>query len=197
MNETIFEDHEISAAVALITIEESGEFLVVRRSAHPDDPWSYQIALPGGKREADESLIDTATRETFEECGIKLKAPHEKLQPHIAGRFVNKDLWVQPFLFKLKQKPTIRLDQSELSAFYWVSEQEFTNEAFHGSKNISSIYPELNFPVFPVEENYIWGFTYSVLVKYFSKNGSFHLKAQFLKMIEIEKHNFDQDEFIN
>ena len=39
----------------------------------PGDPWSGQIAFPGGRHEPqDASLLDTATRETREELGLDL-----------------------------------------------------------------------------------------------------------------------------
>jgi 8-oxo-dGTP pyrophosphatase MutT (NUDIX family) len=65
------------AAVALI-LRATGtgevEVLFIKRAARDDDPWSGQIALPGGRHEAaDESLEATAVRETMEEVALDLR----------------------------------------------------------------------------------------------------------------------------
>ena len=56
------------AAVALIfRAGESGmpELLFIRRADYPADPWSGQVAFPGGREESgDVNLANTAIRET-------------------------------------------------------------------------------------------------------------------------------------
>ncbi|MFL5552493.1 MAG: NUDIX domain-containing protein, partial [Gemmatimonadaceae bacterium] len=56
------------AAVALIfRVGEEGsvELLFIKRAEYPGDPWSGQIAFPGGREESgDGSLAETAIRET-------------------------------------------------------------------------------------------------------------------------------------
>jgi 8-oxo-dGTP pyrophosphatase MutT (NUDIX family) len=65
------------AAVALIlreTHDDDIELLFIKRAARDDDPWSGQIAFPGGRHDAtDASLEDTAVRETREEVGLDLR----------------------------------------------------------------------------------------------------------------------------
>jgi len=64
------------AAVALIlreTRDDDLELLFIKRATREDDPWSGQIALPGGRHEeSDASLEETAVRETREEVGLEL-----------------------------------------------------------------------------------------------------------------------------
>jgi 8-oxo-dGTP pyrophosphatase MutT (NUDIX family) len=82
------------AAVALILRETVGhdlELLFIKRAARDDDPWSGQIAFPGGRRDdTDESLEDTVVRETIEEVGLDLRRQGtligalDELRPRIA-----------------------------------------------------------------------------------------------------------------
>ncbi|CAG0931609.1 hypothetical protein PLCT1_01839 [Planctomycetaceae bacterium] len=51
------------------------EVLLILRATRDGDPWSGQVALPGGRRDSsDATLQDTAVRETLEETGIDLAA---------------------------------------------------------------------------------------------------------------------------
>ena len=63
------------AAVSLLLRlqEQNLESLLVRRVENPNDLWSGQMALPGGKRDPkDPCLKQTAIRETLEETSIDL-----------------------------------------------------------------------------------------------------------------------------
>lgn len=66
------------AAVALVvTANEDGEacFLITRRTAHLKRH-ARQWALPGGRLDAGESIIEGALRETREEVGLELDGEH-------------------------------------------------------------------------------------------------------------------------
>ena len=64
------------AAVALVlrpAEADALDLLFIKRADYPGDPWSGQIAFPGGRHElVDASLRETAARETWEETGIDL-----------------------------------------------------------------------------------------------------------------------------
>ena len=65
------------AAVALVLQAQEGELgvFMIRRSERDGDPWSGQMAFPGGRLEPeDESALDAARRETAEEVGLHLGA---------------------------------------------------------------------------------------------------------------------------
>ena len=61
----------------LLSGAEQPELLLIRRACHPNDPWSGQIALPGGNLDpGDPDTLGTACRETAEELGIPLDRDH-------------------------------------------------------------------------------------------------------------------------
>jgi len=63
------------AAIAIILRDgaQGTEFLLMQRAQHKHDPWSGQMAFPGGKIDPqDESSKRAAIREAEEEVGIKL-----------------------------------------------------------------------------------------------------------------------------
>ena len=84
------------AAVAIILREasmdgaEQTEVLFIQRAERPGDPWSGQMAFPGGHREdSDISLQAAAMRETNEEIGLSLDNAdylgalnHQQAQPN-------------------------------------------------------------------------------------------------------------------
>ena len=64
-----------SAAVAMVLREgpQGVEALFIERARRDGDPWSGQMAFPGGRWETvDGSLRETAARETFEELSVDL-----------------------------------------------------------------------------------------------------------------------------
>lgn len=66
---------ERKAAVAAVFREgaEGAELLFIRRADHPRDPWSGQMALPGGRVDpGDGTPFDAAVRETREELALDL-----------------------------------------------------------------------------------------------------------------------------
>jgi len=63
------------AAVAVMLRDHEGslELLLIKRAEFESDPWSGQIALPGGRMEpADRNLEETVIRETREEIAIDI-----------------------------------------------------------------------------------------------------------------------------
>ena len=154
------------AAVALL-LHEGGdglETLFIRRAERASDPWSGQVALPGGRREPqDADLLATALRETQEEVGIDLSAaeqlgalndlyPRTPLLPPVV---------VRPFVFVVGERPPVTLSD-EVTAAFWVPLAHLGPDARREiTLNIRGT--DRRFPAYVVGENTIWGMTERIL----------------------------------
>lgn len=153
-----------SAAVAIIRVSEPEDsVLLLRRNQNPQDPWSGHFAFPGGRMDLeDSSLLATCTRETFEETGITLEesALAAELQPRYAGSRVNALILVQPYLFSLDHRPELTLEPSEIANACWLSITSFMQQENHVE---AEVLPNRFAPAFPIDDYYLWGFTYGLL----------------------------------
>lgn len=97
------------------------ELLLIKRARRENDPWSGQMALPGGRKDdVDLDLFDTVQRETFEETSVNLSGEQllgelDDLHPHAPGL---PPMIVRPFVFGLNTRPPIMLN-SESTLFLW------------------------------------------------------------------------------
>jgi 8-oxo-dGTP pyrophosphatase MutT (NUDIX family) len=153
-----------TAAVAIIRCcTPRDSYLILRRAAHPKDPWSGHYSFPGGRKDAaDADLLATCIRETAEETGIILK--NDQLQQSLtlepAGRLVQQPLWVQPFLFTLAEPPPLRLNPHEIQGALWLDTVQFQTPQLH--RQVEML-PGRFFPAYPVGDYFLWGFTYRLL----------------------------------
>lgn len=114
------------AAVAMVLREAKPgavEMLFIRRAVQEGDPWSGQVALPGGRRDEGEAdLADTAVRETREEMGFDIRAHGEligaldELRPRSP---VLPPVIVRPYVAVLAATPPITLS-TEVASHFWV-----------------------------------------------------------------------------
>lgn len=156
------------AAVALVFREASRglELLFIRRAEHPRDPWSGQVAFPGGRAEPHEQEPrHTAVRETLEETGIDLDAQGALLGPldelRAMARMRPLNLVISPFVFRAEaavQGSAV----SEVMSVHWLPVAELlsarsTHEYDHQGTR-------LRFPCLHYQGLVIWGLTYRMLM---------------------------------
>jgi len=149
------------AAVAILIREEEDDYetLLVKRAIVPGDPWSGDMAFPGGKKtQNDRTLQDTVVREVQEETGIDLHhltyigglpVVFSSLRP---GRDV------LPIVYLYEGRPEIRLNL-ELTSYRWVHLKEL-----RASRTTAKV-KEWEGEVFKLEDDIIWGLTYQMLDK--------------------------------
>jgi len=157
-------NEEADAAVALLLrpANEQLRILVVKRVENPDDPWSGQMALPGGRREPqDQDLKQTVIRETLEETGINILDRSCFLGVLEAYRSaVRPGMRIIPFVVLLQHEPKVRLNGKELERFIWVTPKQLSEN----KGNAEFSYGVL--PVYKIGDSVIWGMTYFILSRF-------------------------------
>lgn len=163
MLKPISDEQGANAAVALLLKSKGSDFdvLFVKRVENLSDPWSGQMALPGGKREPkDKDLKETVMRETMEETGMKLddcsflgvlNAIRSKPKPEIK---------ILPFIALLEDEPKPKLNKSELESFIWVAFEEVVQSKGIVESSFGKV------PAYIFADAIVWGVTYKILSKF-------------------------------
>ena len=147
------------AAVAILLREEEDDYetLIVRRAVVPGDPWSGDMAFPGGKKAPqDKTLRDTVVREVSEETGIDLDALRYIGALPVLFSSMKPERDVLPIVYLYEGRPEIRLN-SELTAYRWVHLKEL--RASRTTEKVKGWEGE----VFKLGDDIVWGLTYRML----------------------------------
>jgi 8-oxo-dGTP diphosphatase len=159
----ISDEQGADAAVALLLKAKRNDFdlLLVKRVENPSDPWSGQMALPGGKREPkDASLKGTVMRETLEETGITL-GQCRFLGVLSAVRSEPKpDFSILPFVVLLEGEPKLKLNRAELETFMWVPYEEVVQSKAKVKFSFGKA------PAYVFADAIVWGVTYKILSEF-------------------------------
>lgn len=143
------------------------EILFIERAAHDSDPWSGNIAFPGGKLEqGDPSLQHAAERETLEEIGLDLS------QAGLLGRLsdiigANLPVRVACFVYELEAPHELTLSDEVEDAFWvpleflWAPERSRMNLVNFAGKHLEAPSILLPQPGKPV----LWGITYRLVMQ--------------------------------
>jgi 8-oxo-dGTP pyrophosphatase MutT (NUDIX family) len=159
------------AAVALIIragVDGAPELLFIKRAEYPGDPWSGQVAFPGGREEsADPALSDTAIRETREETGIDLVRDAtvlgtlDDLRPQTVRLPA---VIVRPYVMLLNRfEPLVLSDEVALA--FWVPLAAFRNEPSWRDTDVLARGVQLNARAFHHQGHVIWGMTERILAQ--------------------------------
>jgi 8-oxo-dGTP pyrophosphatase MutT (NUDIX family) len=137
--------------------------LLIERARVTGDPWSGQVAFPGGKAQTgDLTLKDTAVREAMEEVGIDLAHDAEFLGYHQGLRTHNGLLDVFPAAFSLERDVKTRPNE-EVASFMWASLDVLASASSRGTANVRDGGQAREVPALRVGEYAVWGLTYRIL----------------------------------
>ena len=160
------EPERLKAAVALVVAPGPEAILVIQRAAHPDDPWSGHMGLPGGRSElVDHDLLDTAIRETREELGVVLErgmlvSPLDDVHPRSR---VESPFLVRPFLFQVGERQPLVLSE-EVAAAEWLPLDRLLDPRTYQTVTLTVGGMERAVPGYVLDgERVIWGMTERVL----------------------------------
>ncbi|MEM0160123.1 MAG: NUDIX domain-containing protein [Thermoplasmata archaeon] len=132
----------LNTDAAVVFLTDKHGFVLIKRKERIDDPWSGHMALPGGFKKAEETIMQAAERECFEEVGIK---------PEIEGSLgvyipLNRKIRVQAFYAFCKKTEEFKISD-EVEKAFWVDEKDL--------KKADDCYY--------YREYKIWGLTYRIL----------------------------------
>lgn len=163
------------AAVAMILADGDGELeaCFIRRAERAGDPWSGQVAFPGGRAEpGDSDAAAVAERETWEEVGLSI-ASHQRLGP-LPTQAISRHgraMTLSPFVYHVERDGVGLVAQDiaepketrEVTSVFWVP----LSHLFDVSTTTLLQYPQngamTSFPGIRFGEHVIWGLTLKVL----------------------------------
>ena len=157
------------SAVAVI-LKNSGtglQTLMIKRAQRDGDPWSGQMAFPGGRFDnSDCSILDTARRETWEEIGLETQAHTQYLgrlsdllaRPH-RGR---KPMVVTPYLFTIECVPDLNTNH-EVDEVIWVPLAYLADPGNRQSLAWKMKKMTINMPCYYYQGRPIWGLSLMML----------------------------------
>ena len=163
----------MEAAVSMVVrTGEQLDFLLIKRARSERDPWSGQMALPGGRWEpTDESLLYTAMRETFEETGVDLHQAGFRL-----GRLDDvkpasprlPKMRIAPFVFAVPHDTRAEVASPELQSVHWVPLDALRAPETHQS--VDMVFGDISrsFPSYALVGEHVWGLTHRILTDFLS-----------------------------
>lgn len=166
------------ASVAIILREAPGaasdysDILFIQRAEREGDPWSGQMAFPGGhKEEGDDDLKAAAMRETLEEIGLSLQdaeylgaLDHQQAQPR--GRVLN--MLIAPHVFVTQDTPAFTPNH-EVADVVWAPLPVLAGNSLHDTQTLPMAGRPTIFNGYRLSGgHFVWGLTYRILKSFFS-----------------------------
>ena len=155
---------QAAVAIVLVPVSETQlDLLFIRRAEMEGDPWSGQMAFPGGRREpSDADLLETARRETKEEIGLDLPVESalgvlDDLAPMTPSL---PPILVRPFVFGVSARPEIT-PNSEVALHLWTPLGELPDRV--GNTEITVRGTRIITPAYHVGPHVVWGMTHRIV----------------------------------
>lgn len=152
------------ASVAVILKEpQAPSVLLIKRAELAGDPWSGQIAFPGGKAQSEDvSLKGTAVREAREEVGVDLVKDADFLGYFARFTTHTRTIDVFPAVFLLKNE-TALTPNGEVSSFRWIRLGSLSGDELVSTRLVDVQGKRREVSAILVGEYTIWGLTLRIL----------------------------------
>lgn len=155
-----------AVAAVLRTGELGPEVLLMRRTEHPQDPWSGHVSFPGGNQDpGDGDLLATAVRETHEEVGLILAQDMLlcRLDPVTAvGRRLGFHMDITPFVFRVQGEVTA-VAGPEAQEVFWLPLAPAVRGDYDDEHRWDDGDLVRRLPAWRFEERVVWGLTYRMI----------------------------------
>ncbi|MEM0120239.1 MAG: CoA pyrophosphatase [Thermoprotei archaeon] len=145
---------QFNAALAVV-ISSEREVLLIRRAEREGDPWSGQVAFPGGRLKQGETPLGCALREFEEEVGVPSTFLRLLFDLDVVSPSNQKDLKVKPFVFSSSAKFQPKPNRSEVSEARWFPLNKFEKSYFNVNGR--------DFEAYLVDNWVVWGMSKRVL----------------------------------
>lgn len=157
------------ASVAIILRKNQAndfDVLLIKRAERIGDPWSGDMAFPGGKMDrSDQSIYHAALRELHEEIGLEaaklkhigrlsdqLTKTHSGLRP----------MTISPFVFELTTPTEFTLNH-EVAEIVWIPLTHFSTPINRKQMVWKVKGMKLNLPCYWFDDKRVWGITLRIL----------------------------------
>jgi 8-oxo-dGTP diphosphatase len=155
---------DFKAAITVLYTQ-SLELLMIRRAERLGDPWSGQIAFPGGKLKANEDLLGCALRELYEEVGVCLQGFSPACELDGVYPSSRPDFKVKPFVFRVGQVFEVKPSLDEVAEARWIRADSMI-------KTLSTVNGK-SLEVYLANDWVVWGMSKRVLDMFFGRCVSF------------------------
>ncbi len=124
-----------------------------------------QIALPGGALEPNETPLDAALRETWEELGVAVQAASVRLSlsPIFA---LPSNYWVYPFMALVETTPSYTLTEQKASSSFEVPLSALLNSSSRSTFPLRRNGRLWEVPCFRFGDRIVWGLTAMILAEF-------------------------------
>jgi 8-oxo-dGTP pyrophosphatase MutT (NUDIX family) len=150
------------------------ELLMIKRAEVERDPWSGQVACPGGRMDpSDQDLQQTAERETWEETGIEISRVGRMLGTldDVSPRTpVLPPIVVRPYVFAVPAEIEI-VQSPEVAVAFWVPMSALRDRAHWGTGIVQVRGNSREVATFTHGEYTVWGLTERVLRQLLARMG--------------------------
>ncbi len=159
------------AAVALVLSnpDRALSALLVRRAEREGDPWSGDMALPGGhEHQTDRDLLQTAKRETLEEVGLDLEGAELLGRLDDMSPLRSSAMTVRPFVFWVAEPPALATSL-EVVETLWVPLVDLASDKLRATRQVEVAATRVDVPAFVIGERVVWGMTFHLLERFLAQ----------------------------